>query len=390
MNRNNMRKTNWQKYALGDILNAVSRPVDVEIDRSYRILGMRWYTQGLFEKESLFGHEIKANKLFRVEEGDLVYNRLFAWKGSFGLVDSKTAGAFVSGEFPCFRVNSEIAEPKFLVWFLSRESLWKDIERKSVGQTNISRLRLKVPVFLSFRIPLPPLDEQRRIANRLDAIATRVEQAQQLQINILDNITKLIVSLHVNMAKNREVTLSEILELYEDQEPINPAHEYPQVGIRGFGKGIFYRETLSGSDTTYKHFNHLYNDAILLSQVKGWEGAIAVCPPEFADMYASPEYRTFRCFEKAAVPAYLSALFSTPWFLNQLKDLTRGIGARRQRIKPELFLGLKILMPGYEDQERAVRIFSKLETIQSIIPENQDKVANLIPAVLERAFNGGL
>jgi type I restriction enzyme S subunit len=202
-----MRKTNWQKYALGDILNAVSRPVDVEIDRSYRILGMRWYAQGLFEKEYLFGHEIKANKLFRVEEGDLVYNRLFAWKGSFGLVDSKTAGAFVSGEFPCFRVNSEIAEPKFLVWFLSREALWKDIERKSVGQTNISRLRLKVPVFLSFRIPLPPMDEQRRIANRLDAIAARVEQAQQLQINILDNITKLIVSLHVNMAKNREVTL---------------------------------------------------------------------------------------------------------------------------------------------------------------------------------------
>lgn len=379
----------WPTIELRHLLELDLIKVPVEPLQTYKMVGIYSFGGGLFFKESVTGSTTSYKYFYKLKTDHIVLSQLFGWEGAIALSSSEFEDAYVSPQFPTFLCYTNQIDRQYLGWLMRRKSFWEELGRSAKG-LGVRRRTLNPESLLSIEISLPPLDEQRRIAARLDAIAAQVEQAKRLQINILENITKLIVSLHVNMAKNREVTLSEILELYEDQGPINPAHEYPQVGIRGFGKGIFYRETLSGSDTTYKHFNHLYEDAILLSQVKGWEGAIAVCPPEFANMYASPEYRTFRCIEKAAVPAYLSALFSTPWFLNQLKDLTRGIGARRQRIKPELFLGLKILMPDYEDQERAVSIYSKLETIQSIIPENQDKVTNLIPAVLERAFNEGL
>jgi type I restriction enzyme S subunit len=176
-----MMTNGWQVGKFGDVLEPVSRPVRVEPDKVYRNLGVQWYAKGLFVREEKPGYDIKAKELYRVEVGDLVYNRLFAWKGSFAIAEEDTAGGFVSGEFPCFHVDMNKADPKFLHLYLSQEKLWRDIERISTGQTNISRLRLKEPVFLDIEIPLPPLTEQRRIVAYIESLAARVNEAQRLR-----------------------------------------------------------------------------------------------------------------------------------------------------------------------------------------------------------------
>src|SRR5437899_1984382 len=82
-----------------------------------------------------------------------------------------------------------------------------------------------------------------------------------------------------------------------------------------------------GSQTTYRTFNRLYEGALILSQVKGWEGAVAVCRPSFTGRFTSPEYRTFRCIPDQALPGYLSTLVETEWFWSRLSQATRGVGA---------------------------------------------------------------
>ena len=61
------------------------------------------------------------------------------------------------------------------------------------------------------------------------------------------------------------------------------------------GGGLFAKAAIGGTETTYRSFHRLYEGAVVLSQVKGWEGAIARCPAELEDWFVSPEYRTFRC-----------------------------------------------------------------------------------------------
>ena len=68
----------WPTVSLGQILRPVSRPEVLDPSRSYRLLGVRWYGEGLFEKESKLGQEISAQKLYRVHEGDFLYNRLLS------------------------------------------------------------------------------------------------------------------------------------------------------------------------------------------------------------------------------------------------------------------------------------------------------------------------
>jgi len=192
------------------------------------------------------------------------------------------------------------------------------------------------------------------------------------------------------LAGTRTLRLDQFLELYEDQEPVHVGRSYPQIGVKGFGQGLFIRAPVEGSQTTYSAFNRLYTGAVVLSQVKGWEGAIAVCPSTFSGAYVSPEYRTFRCIPSEAIPEYLAGLFAAPWFWSKLSDLTRGVGARRERVRPELFLNMEIPMPAVNDQRRAVPACEKIRVLKRLQAETAAELDALLPSVLDKAFQGEL
>lgn len=177
----------WKPTKLGVLLKTVSRPVRLDPATTYRLLGAHWYAKGLYVKEEKKGGEIRAVSLFEVKEGDFVYNRLFAWKGSFAVATQEVDGCFVSNEFPCFTVQADLAYPKFLWLYFSREISWNEALGLSTGSTPTSRNRLKEMQFLNMEILLPPLDEQRRIVSRIDELTTKLEKARVFRRNALSD-----------------------------------------------------------------------------------------------------------------------------------------------------------------------------------------------------------
>src|SRR5205085_1761277 len=129
-------------------------------DRTYRVLGMRWYAKGAFLKDELPGSLIKAKHLFKVQQGDFVYNRLFAWKGSFAVIEEDCEGGYVSGEFPCFQ-TPDMSDAYYLWMLFSQPWVWGILESQSAGSTSTSRLRLREDVLSKFLIPVPS-ERQRR------------------------------------------------------------------------------------------------------------------------------------------------------------------------------------------------------------------------------------
>ncbi len=380
----------WPTVALRDVVMPVSRAEAVQPDKEYRLLGIRLDGNGPFLRETKLGAQLSATSLFRVAAGDFIYSRLFAWRGAFGTIDENLDGCYVSGEFPTFTPKPGKLDIEFLrLWFRLPATL-SAVEANCSGSTPLTRNRFKEQFFLAMQVPLPPLEEQRRIVARIEALAARIEQARGLRREAMAEAASFVSSLHHNLAGNRTIRLGEALILDEVREDVVPGKPYPQVGLKGFGGGLFFRETLDSSNTTYKTFNRLYEGAIVLSQVKGWEGAIAACDSRFAGMYASPEYRTFRCNLDVAIPEYMAALVVTPWFWGQLMNLTRGVGARRERTRPEQFLQLRIPMPVLDYQMAAVQEFNRLATIKRIQYEIATELNALLPSVLDKAFRGEL
>lgn len=343
---------------------------------------------GVVPRGKILGSKLGSSRWYIAKPRQFILSKIDARHGAFGLVPTSLENAIVSNDFPLFDIDASILVPEYLSW-LSKTNDFIDLcKRASEGTTN--RVRLKLDRFLESDIPLPPLDEQRRIVAHIDALAARIAEARQLREAIVQEADEIVSALHLQLSGSRKVKVSDFLRLDEKQEPVQVGKEYPQVGVRGFGQGLFSKGATEGSQTSYRTFNRLYSGAVVLSQVKGWEGAVGVCPPQLDGWYVSPEYRTFSCIEGEASSQYLSMLIPTSWFWNKLQYLSRGLGGRRERVRPELFLELELPMPEIDLQRRLAVTLPNLEVLKRLQAETTAELDVLLPSVLNRAFKGEL
>ncbi|MEV7471393.1 restriction endonuclease subunit S [Streptomyces kronopolitis] len=159
----------WPQVALHELVTQRRDAVKVESGIEYRLLGVRWYGEGAFHRETVTRETSKAKTVYRVSPGQFIYNRLFAGKGSFGLILPELADAFVSNEFPLFDTDAEQLSAQYLNLYFQQRQLWNYVETVSTG-TTASRNRWKESQFLAHRIPLPPLSVQERIVEIINAI----------------------------------------------------------------------------------------------------------------------------------------------------------------------------------------------------------------------------
>ncbi len=375
---------------LSEALEPVSRVERVDGGKEYRLLGIRLQGAGPFLREIKFGSEISANFLHKVAKGDFIYSRLFAWRGAFGVIGDELDGCYVSNEFPIFRPKESSLDVKFLNYWFRLRPILKLVEADCSGSTPLTRNRYKEEYFVALEIPLPPLSEQKRIVAKIEELVAKMDEIQCLWQAVDKSILSFTLSLHKRLSGSQIVKIGELIELSEDRQEIKAENDYPQIGIRGFGCGLFPKAALRGSDTTYRYFNRLKAGQIVLSQVKGWEGAIAVCPPEMEGYYVSPEYRTFSCKRGDCDPAYMSFLVRTPWFHGILAGATRGQGARRERTRPELFLSASLPMPQIRAQQWAAGILNRLNHIPIYHAQTAAEFDTLLPSVLDKAYRGEL
>lgn len=403
MTREKVMMTNgWHVGKFGDVLEPVSRPVRVEPDKVYRNLGVQWYAKGLFVREEKPGYDIKARELYRVEVGDLVYNRLFAWKGSFAIAEEDTAGGFVSGEFPCFHVDTSKAEPKFLHLYLSQEKIWQEIERISTGQTNISRLRLKEPVFLNMEIPLPPLAEQRRIVARIEALAARVNQAQRLR---------------EEAEKEREaIGVSARNEIFSHLAKTVKPLRFEEIAEMRLGKMLSQASKVGATPLPYLRNANIQWDRLDLSNVNTMDfsedekpifrlkaGDILVCEggdigksaiwnDELPECYFQKALHRIRVNAKLTFPRFI--LHHIFWAAEQ----NHFFDLKTQTTIPHL-TGVKlkaydIYLPPLDEQRRIVAYLDGLQAKVNALRELQSQTGAeldaLMPSILDKAFKGEL
>lgn len=172
-----MSKGTYNKIA--DLVSQRKISDHVENGKKYKLLGVRWYAKGPFIREIVDTSNSKATRLFPVKVGDFIYNRLFAWKGSFGLISEKESGCHVSGEFPLFECNPAKLLPEYLFLYMSQPNIWKQIEIESTGSTTISRNRWKESNFLQLKINIFPVNEQKRIVDLISSVDSYIEAIQR-------------------------------------------------------------------------------------------------------------------------------------------------------------------------------------------------------------------
>lgn len=196
-----------------EFLRPNPRPCTLAADQDANLVGMRWYGGGPFHRELKLAHKIQKKSHFIIRSGDVIYNKLFAWKGAFGVVPNELDGMFVSDKFPTYQIDSRIVNPRYLAWYFRHHDVWQQALKTSTGSAAISKLTLNPPQFLQLEVPLPSPNEQAQIADRLDYLAERIEEAKALRAAAKVQMERFMQSAGNAMfaAYNADVQLGSIL-----------------------------------------------------------------------------------------------------------------------------------------------------------------------------------
>lgn len=119
-----------------------------------------------------------------VGDGWLIINRMKAWQGSVGVSSLR---GIISGHYLCFRPRHG-EDPRFLNCLLRSKVYTMEYARMSRG-VRPSQIEIDNDELRGLRVALPPIDEQRRIADFLDAVLFEIDSLAQMrrqQLNLLD------------------------------------------------------------------------------------------------------------------------------------------------------------------------------------------------------------
>ena len=360
---------------LGEVLHRVTRAVTVDPSSTYPNVGVLNRTRGVFKKPELRGAETKYKALFRLAAGDLVFSKLFGWEGAVALVPDWADGSYVSGEFPAYSLSSQINK-NYLGHVIAWEGFASQMAALTTGMGQ-RRQRVNPDQFERIMIPLPPFNEQQRIAARLDRVA---------HVHAFPSPTaQLDRSIHSLLREGRSRPLAAALDLEINDFSADPYAVYERAGVLGFGRGLFAHGPMRGSETKYAKLRHIHTGQLVMSRLKAFEGAVAVATPAFDGAVVSQEFATFT--PKAATDLdWVDALCRWPAFWDALRATSTGIGARRERVSADALLSLEVPYPGDAPRRRISALQRSRLRVASLEEERERLRTVILPAARNETF----
>jgi len=380
---------------VGDVLRLERRSVVPEPASEYIEIGIRSFGRGIFHKDPVSGADLGNKRVFRIEPGDLVISNVFAWEGAIALASDREAGRIGSHRFMTFRPADHRLDSGWASWFFRSEPGLELIGKASPGSAGRNRT-LAIDRFAALKIPLLPIDDQRRVAEDLSGIEAGATGARELyeHAGVLNDALAVSVALRRDIdeaAKTRagwqRTPLGEVLTPSTAQVPVDAAEEYLIAGIYSFGRGLIDRGPIEGAATSYRTLTRLSQGDVVVSKLNGWEGAVAVVNDAFDGFHVSSEYPTFTPDRSKLLPQFFAGIARAPSFWDDLNIGARGSMVRRRRINPSEFLATYVWLPPIEVQEHAGHALATATDASSRRRHALKRVDALLPAALNEAFS---
>lgn len=136
---------------------------------------------------------------------------------------------------------------------------------------------------------------------------------------------------------------------------------YKQIGIRSHGKGIFYKDPVSGEELGNKRVFWVEPNVFVVNIVFAWEQAIARTTQNEVGMIASHRFPMYKPKENILDLDYVTQLFKTPKGKSLLSLASPGGAGRNKTLGQKEFDDLEIVLPSYKEQKKISNFISLID-----------------------------
>ncbi|MEP9399772.1 restriction endonuclease subunit S [Mesorhizobium sp. KR2-14] len=317
---------------------------------------------------------------------------LFSSRAPIGHVAINTVPMATNQGFKSFVPDNKVLDSKFLFWWLKAhrarlEAMGTGATFKEVSKATVSRVE----------IPLPPLDEQKRIAAILDK-ADQLRQKRRQAIALLDTLTQSIfLEMFGDPVSNpkgwRQATLGDVIFKASDGPHVSP--QYCEDGIPFLSTRHIQRGRVLWQDLKYiseedarVHWRKCKPERGDLLYTKGGTTGIAAHVNFDEEFAIWVHVALLKTRHEVVSPKWLECMLNSNYCYQQSQVYTHGIANRDLGLKR--MVKIKLFVPPLKEQ---VAFVDRCGAVERVIGRSRlqfDEADSLFASLQHRAFTGQL
>lgn len=184
----------------------------------------------------------------------------------------------------------------------------------------------------------------------------------------------------------KEYTIGDCLRRVEHPVEVDSDALYTQIGIRSHGKGLFYKEPVTGESLGNKAVYWVEPDCFILNIVFAWEQAIGKTTQAEVGMIGSHRFPMYKPVNHLIDIDYLVYYLLTKRGTDILKAASPGGAGRNRTLGQDRFMKSKIVLPPLDEQKKIAEILSTqdkvIELKEKLLAEKRQQKKYLIQQLL--------
>ncbi len=246
------------------------------------------------------------------------------------------------------------------------------------------------------KVVIPPLPEQKAIANILGLIDSTINTNDQLIAQkefrkkwLMQNLLTGKKRLKGFSGKWNEHSYEKLLNVVKRNFNWDENELYKLISVRRRSGGIFFREALYGHQILVKTLRTANEGDFLFSKMQILHGASALVTKEFDGAKISGSYIAVVAKDKKMLNMEFFNMYSKmPYFYHQTYISSYGVHIEKMTFDFETFLQLEMKLPSFEEQTAITNILQSADKEIQLLKSKSEKLKEQKKGLMQVLLTG--
>jgi type I restriction enzyme S subunit len=281
---------------------------------------------------------------------------------------------------------------KFIYYYFS-EKFYERVQKLS-AKNSVDSVRMEM--IFDMKIPLPPLPEQKAIAQVLSTADAAIHTTEKLIAQ--KELCKKWLMQQLLTGKKRlkgfegewkEHSYEKILKVVKRNFDWDENELYKLISVRRRSGGIFYREALYGHQILVKTLRSANEGDFLFSKMQILHGASALVTKEFDGAKISGSYIAVVPKDKEQLNMEFFQWYSqTPYFYHQTYISSYGVHIEKMTFDFDTFLQLEMKLPSIEEQTAIAQVLQAADKEINLLKAKADRLREQKKGLMQVLLTG--